>query len=131
MRIFLFFGLRDPFLDLGTKIWTQDFQIGPGLAWGGFGGKNGGWKNMVLLGNGFQIGDRGISRDQNGLYGTQEAFGCDGSPPNPPKKWFLPTFPYFGEIGEGPPGPLYIPYWPLVAPTGVGGMAEGLFYIWR
>ena len=64
---------------------------------------------MVLLGNGFQIGDYGISRNANGLYGIQEAFGCDGFPKNPPKKWFLPTFPYLGNLGK-PPCPLCIPY---------------------
>ena len=46
----------------------------------------GGLENMVLLGNGFQIGDLGIPRDPNGLYGTQEAFGRARFPPNPTRK---------------------------------------------
>ena len=45
--------------------------------------KSGVPKNMVLLGNGFEIGDYGISRDQNGLYGTQEAFGKASFPSKP------------------------------------------------
>ena len=64
-------------------MWTWDLEIGPGLGQGGFGTQNRGPKNMILLGNGFQIGDYGISRDQNGLYGTQEAFGKASFPPNP------------------------------------------------
>ena len=61
-------------------------------------------KNMVLLGDGFQIGHYGIPRDPNGLYGTQEAFGKASFPQNPFKKWFPSTFPNFGKFGEGPPG---------------------------
>ena len=75
-----------------------------GLARGGPGAPKWGLKNMVLQRNGFQIGDYGISRDPNGLYGTQEAFGKASFPQNPFKKWFPSTFPYFGKFGEGPPG---------------------------
>ena len=109
MRIFLVVGPGDPFLDPRTKIWTQDLKIGPGLARGGFWIQNAGWKNMVLRGNYFENGDYGISRDQNGLYGTQEAFGKASFPPNPFKKLFPSTFADFGKFGEGPPGhPVYL-----------------------
>ena len=93
-----FFCPGDPFLDLGTKIWTRDLEIGPGLARGGFWNKHGGPKNMVLRGDGLQIGDYGISRDPNGLYGTQEAFGRAGLPQNPTRKLFLGDFPYLGNL---------------------------------
>ena len=79
--MFLVLGPGDPFLDPGSKIWTRDFQIWPGLARGGFWTQNGGPKNMVLFGNGFEIWDCGISRDPNGLYGTQEVFGQAVFPP--------------------------------------------------
>ena len=94
--------------------WTQEFQIGPGLARGGFGIKNVGWENTVLWRNGFENGDGGVSRDQNGLYGTPEAFGKASFPPNPFKKWFPSTCPNFGKFGEGPTGPLCISYGPFV-----------------
>ena len=109
-------GPGGPCLDPGTNIWTRDLEIGPGLARGGFGGKHGGWKNMVSWRNGLQIGDYGVSRDQNGLYGTQEAFGKASFPQNPFKKWFPSTFPNFGKFGEGPPAPLCISYGPFVGP---------------
>ena len=48
-----------------------------------------------------------------GLYGTQEAFGRAHFPPKPTRKWFPKDFPNFGKIGEGPPGPLCISYWPF------------------
>ena len=70
---------------------------------------------MVLLGNGFHSGDYRDTRDPNGLYGTQEAFGRVHFPPTPTRKWFLKDFPNFGKIGEGPPGPLCISYWPFEA----------------
>ena len=35
-------------------------------------------------------------------------------PKTPFKKWFPSTFPNFGKIGEGPPGPLWISYGPFV-----------------
>ena len=70
-------------------------------------------QNMVLLGTVFQIAHYG-PRDPNGLYGTQEAFGQAGFPPNPTRKWFYRDFPNFGKIGDGPLAPLYIPYWPFV-----------------
>ena len=101
-------------MDPGTKIWTRHLEIGLRLARGGFWSKHGGWKNMVLRGNGFEIGDYGIPRDQNGLYGTQEAFGKASFPPTPFKKWFPSTFPNLGKFGEGPPGPLCISYGPFV-----------------
>ena len=72
-----------PFLVPGTTNGNQDFQIGPRLGRGGFWINNWGWKNMVLRGNGFEIGDYEIFRDQNGLYGTQEAFGKASFPQNP------------------------------------------------
>ena len=59
---------------------------------------------MVLWRNGFEIGDQGISRDQNRLYGTQEAFGKASFPPTNFKKNDSPTFPYLGRLGEGPLG---------------------------
>ena len=85
---------------------------------------------MVLRRNGFQIGDYGISRDPNGLYGTQEAFGKASFPPTPFKKWSPSTFPYFGEFGEGPPGPPVYPLWALCGPIGpisLLGVPMGLF----
>ena len=119
MRIFLVFGPGVLFLDLGTKIWTRDFQFWPGLARGGFWTKIGGPKNMVLFGNGVVIGDCGISRDPNGLYGTQEVFGRGGFPPNPTKKMFLGDFPYFGEFGGRPLAPCVSPIGPLWANRGL------------
>ena len=74
------------------------------LARGGSGVQKWVPKNMVLQRNGFQLGDYGISRDPNGLYGTQEAFGKASFPQNPIKKMFPSTFPNFGKFGEGPPG---------------------------
>ena len=93
----------------GTHFWTPEPKFGPriskfGLGWpgevsGGFWTQNGGPKNIVLFGNGFEIGDDGISRDPNGLYGTQEVFGRGGLPPNPTRKLFLGDFPNFGDLG--------------------------------
>ena len=88
----------------------------PRLARRGSGAQKRGPKNMVLPRNGFQIGDYGISRDPNGLYGTQEAFGKASFPPNPFKKWFPPTFPDFREFGEGPPVPPVYLLWALCGP---------------
>ena len=125
------------FWDPGTKIWTQDLEIGPGLARGGFGTQNGGWKNTVLRGNGFEHTDYGISRDQNGSYGTQEAFGKASFPPNPFYKCFPPTFSILENLGKAPwspcispMGPLWAyipiqlpinhPWWPLLLPSKSG-----------
>ena len=102
---FWFWARGDPFLNPRTKIWIQDLEIGLRLARGGFGRENGGWKNMVLWRNGFENGDWGKSRDPNGLYGTQEAFGKASFPQNPFLKMVFPTFPGFREIGEGSPWP--------------------------
>ena len=132
MRIFLVLGPGDFLLDLGTKTWTWDLEIGPGLARGGFWTKNGDWENMVLWRNGFENGDYGISRDQNGLYGTQEAFGKASFPPNPLTNGFPRLFPILGDLGKvpwppciSPMGPLWAyipiqlpinhPWWPLVS----------------
>ena len=39
-------------------------------------------------------------------------------PPNlVSKKWLSRLFPVFGKLGEGPPGPLWISYWPFVGPS--------------
>ena len=35
------------------------------------------------------------------------------SPQTPPQKGFTSTFPNFGKIGKGPPGPLCISYGPF------------------
>ena len=75
-RIFLFlapginFGTRDP-----KNAWNPKYRYGSGLGLGDVLSKSGVPKNTVLLGNGFQICKYGISRDQNGLYCTWEAFG--------------------------------------------------------
>ena len=74
----------------------------PRLARGGSGAPKWGPKNMVLFGNGFEIGDCGISRDPNGLYGTQEAFGKASFPQPPFTKWFPSTFPNLGNLGRVP-----------------------------
>ena len=110
------FGPRDPNLDPGFGNWAR---AGPGR----FLEQKWGPKNMVLRGDGLQIGDYGISRDPNGLYGTWEAFGKASFPPTPFKKWFPSTFPKFGKFGEGPPGPLCISYGPFVGPYGPPGSA--------
>ena len=60
---------------------------------------------MILWRNGFENGDYGISRDPNGLYGTQKVFGKASFPPNPLKKQVFPTFPGFREIWGGSPWP--------------------------
>ena len=73
---------------------------------------------MVLRGNGVENGDYGIPRDQNGLYGTQEAFGKASFPPNPFKKWFPSTFPYFGKFWGGSPWPPVYLLWALCGPIG-------------
>ena len=90
----------------GSHFWTPDPKFGPGISklgpgWPGevFGPKNGGPKNMVLFGNGFEMGDCGISHDPNGLYGTQEAFGRAGLPQNPTRKLFLGISPILGNLG--------------------------------
>ena len=80
------FGPGDQILDPGSKFWTRDFKIWPGLGPGHFWGENGAWENMVLFGKWFQNPGYGESRDPNGLYGVLEAFGRAGLPPNPPKK---------------------------------------------
>ena len=95
-----------------------EFQMEPyGASYGQkpFWGKNGGWENMVLRGNGFENGDGGVSRDPNGLYGTQEAFGKASFPQNPFKTLFPSTFLNLGKFGECPPGP---PVFPLLALCG-------------
>ena len=69
---------------------------------------------MVLFGNGFEIGDDGISHDPNVLYGTQEVFGRGGFPPTPTIKLFLGDFLYFWDFGVGTLASLCIPYWPFV-----------------
>ena len=71
---------------------------------------------MVSWKNGFGNGDYGISRDWNGLYGTQEAFGKASFPQNPFRKMASPIFFGFREIGEGPLGPVCITYGPFVGP---------------
>ena len=74
----------------------------PRLARGGSGAQKWGPKNMVLQRNGFQIGDYGISRDPNGLYGTQEVFGQAGFPQNPLKNYSPRLFPILGNLGRVP-----------------------------
>ena len=76
----------------------------------------GGLENMVLLGKGFQILDYGISRDPNGLYGAREVFGQAGFPPNPLKD-DPQTFPNFGKLEEGPPGPHVDLLWAVCGPV--------------
>ena len=85
----------------------------PRLARGGSGAPKWGLKNMVLWRNGFENGDYWISRDPNGFYGTQEAFGKASFPQNHFKNMFSRLFPVFGKLGEGPPGPLCISYGPF------------------
>ena len=72
---------------------------------------------MFLRRNGFENGDWGKSRDPNGLYGTQEAFGKASFPQNQFKKLVFPTLPGFQEFWEGAPGPLCISYGPFVGPV--------------
>ena len=84
--MFLVLGPGDHFLDLGTNMLTQDFNIWPGLGPGHFWSQNGAQKNMVLFWKWFQNPEYGESCDPNGLYGVLEAFGRAGLPPNPPKK---------------------------------------------
>ena len=121
-------GPGDQILDPGTKIWIQDLEIGLLLARGGFGRENWGWKNMVLWRIGLENGDWGKSRDPNGLYGTQEAFGKASFPQNPVKNNVFPTFPGFREIWEIPPGP---PVYLLLALCGppLFGVPIGLFFL--
>ena len=118
----LILGPRSSFLDPRTKIWTWDLEIGLRLARGGFGGKNGGWTNTVLWRNGFEIGDGGVSRDQNGLYGTQEAFGKASFPPNPSKTCFSRLSPILGNLGRVPLAPLCISYGPFVGLPCLGSL---------
>ena len=108
------FGPWNHNLDLG---FPNLARAGPGEVLGGCWTQDGGPKNIVLFGNGFEMGDCGISRDRNGLYGTQEVFGRAGSPQPLPQKWFLPTFPYFGKFGGRPLAPVY----PLLALCGLIG----------
>ena len=64
-------------------------------------------KNMVLWRNGFENGDPRISRDPNGLYGTQGRFldrPVSPHPPIPTRKWFQQEFPQFGKILGWPSG---------------------------
>ena len=86
---------------------------------------------MVLFRNWSQNQDFGESRDPNGLYGVQEAFGRARFPPNPTKPQFLGNFLVLGGFGQGPwPRPIG-PLWDnraLFALCGVGGMAEGPLY---
>ena len=88
-------GPRDQNLDPGFPNWAR-----AGL--GRLSGQNNGLENAVLLGNGLQIGDNGISRDPNALNGTQEVFGRGGFLPNPPKKCSSPLFPILGKLGRVP-----------------------------
>ena len=62
---------------------------------------------MVLLEDGPPNPDFGESRDPNGFYGVQEAFGRARFPPNPTKPKFLGNFLGLGGFGQGPwPSPI-------------------------
>ena len=71
---------------------------------------------MVLWRNGFEIGDYGIPRDPNGLYGAQEAFEQAGSPQTLPENGFTRISSILGNVGKVPLSPLCISYGPFVGP---------------
>ena len=78
-------------------------------------------EKVVLLRNGPPNPDFGESRDPNGLYGVQEAFGRASFPPNPTKPQFLEDFLVLGDFGQGPwalpISPLWA-YWAYLALCG-------------
>ena len=89
-------------------------QTGPGWPGEVLGPKMGPDKNIVLWMNGFENGDYGISRDPNGFYGTQEAFGKASFPQTPFLKDGFPDFSRFsGDWGRVPLAPLCISYGPF------------------
>ena len=72
---------------------------------------------MELFGKRFPICGYVIPCDQNGLYGTQEAFGKASFPQNPIKNWVFPTSPGFGGFGGGLPWAPVDLLWALCGPV--------------
>ena len=56
---------------------------------------------------------RGFPLTQMDCMVPRMPLGVPISPQTPSRKWFPKDFPNFGKIGEGPPGPLCISYWPF------------------
>ena len=50
----------------------------------------------------------------NGLYGTQEPFGCTNFPPIPPRGRFYKDFPQIQKSSGPPWAPGWVAYWPFV-----------------
>ena len=70
-----------------AQIWARS-KFGLGPVWG----PNPPWKNMVLLGDGFEGQVFRLSRMANGSPGVKDPFGRASLPPNPPKPQFLGKF---------------------------------------
>ena len=73
----------------------------------------------------------GILCEGNGVYGTQEPFGCGHFLPNPPRERFYWDFPQTRKSQGAPWAPGWVAYCPFVSLwpiAGVGGMAAGLLF---
>ena len=97
---------------------SQGQGLGPRRPGDPFGAQNGGPKNITLWRDRSPTRFPRIRCEGNGLYGTQEPFGCTNFPPNPPRGRFYNDFPQT-QPKTGPPwalgGPAYCPFQKAIA----------------
>ena len=101
------FGTSEP--KFGPGIW----KLGPGWPREVWGPKIGARKTRFCLGMVSKLAGMGFPATQMDCMVPRRPLGELVSPQTLPKM-FTPTFPYFGEFGEGPLSPLCIPYGPRV-----------------
>ena len=86
----------------------------PWEARGPFWAQKGGPKNITLWRDWSPTRFPQIFCEGNGLYGTQEPFGCTNFPPNPPREGFYRDFPQTRKFQGGPWAPGWVAYCPFV-----------------
>ena len=123
------------FLTPGPIFGALGQGLGPRRPGGPFWAQNGGPKNATLWRDWSPMTFPRICCEGNGLYGTQEPFGCTNFPPIPPRGRFYWIFPK-SENPQGTPGPLgglpIVPLWAAIAlgrPMALFGVPLLSYYI--
>ena len=119
----------------GTHFWTPEPKFGPriwklGPGWAGevLGSKMGTRKTWFCEGMVSKLDIMGFPATRMDCMVPRRPLGKPVSPKTPLKNGSPRLFPISGNLGKVPLSPLWISYLPFVAPTGVGGMAEGPLY---
>ena len=103
-------------MDPGTKIWTRDLEIGPGLARGGFGTKLGVRKTWFCEGMVSKLEIMGFPATQMDCMVPRRPLGKPVSPQTPLKNGSPRLFPISGNLGKVPLSPPVYPLWALCGP---------------